>query len=244
MLSAEFEPPPDFRPETFADLPPPPPDELVYDDRPIYAFDDFGPPPPPPPVQYVYVEDDDWRDLPPPPPPAEIGLLPVLGVAIPIAIGAVAYQHGFHHDGIAPRGQPRLRQAAFRAAAAAGQHQTCGAAPADCRGRRSCGQRGCRQASPSDWRAPRPTRRARRGSRQTGWRAASGRADCASCCGSGGSCRPGPSLEAASGSASGRQSSPAPSGGGDEASSERCQLPGALRPRSCHRLLAGSLCRP
>ena len=113
MLSAEFEPPADFRPETFADLPPPPPDELVYDDRPIYAFDDFGPPPPPPPVQYVYVEDDDWRDLPPPPPPAEIGLLPVLGVALPIAVGAVAFQHGFHHDGIAPRGQPRLRQAAF-----------------------------------------------------------------------------------------------------------------------------------
>jgi hypothetical protein len=64
MLSAEFEPPADFRPEAFADLPPPPPDELVYDDQPIYAFDDFGPPPPPPPVQYVYVEDDDWRDLP------------------------------------------------------------------------------------------------------------------------------------------------------------------------------------
>ena len=115
MLSAEFEPPADFRPEAFADLPPPPPDELVYDDRPIYAFDDFGPPPPPPPVQYGYVEDDDWRDLPPPPPPAEIGLLPVLGVAIPIAIGAVAFQHGFHHDGIAPRGQPRLRQGAFAA---------------------------------------------------------------------------------------------------------------------------------
>jgi uncharacterized caspase-like protein len=113
MLSAEFQPPPDFRPEAFADLPPPPPDELVYDDRPIYAFDDFGPPPPPPPVQYGYVEDDGWRDLPPPPPPAEIGLLPVLGVALPIAIGAVAYQHGFHHDGVAPRGEPRLRQPPF-----------------------------------------------------------------------------------------------------------------------------------
>jgi uncharacterized caspase-like protein len=113
MLSAEFQPPPEFRPEAFADLPPPPPDELVYDDRPIYAFDDFGPPPPPPPVQYGYVEDDGWRDLPPPPPPAEIGLLPVLGVALPIAIGAVAYQHGFHHDGIAPRGEPRLRQPPF-----------------------------------------------------------------------------------------------------------------------------------
>jgi uncharacterized caspase-like protein len=113
MLSAEFAPPADFRPEAFADLPPPPPDELVYDDRPIYAFDDFGPPPPPPPDQYIYVEDDDWRDLPPPPPPAEIGLLPVLGVALPIAIGAVAYQHGFHHDGVAPRGQARLPHAAF-----------------------------------------------------------------------------------------------------------------------------------
>jgi uncharacterized caspase-like protein len=111
MLSAGFEPPPGFRPEAFADLPPPPPDELVYDDRPIYAFDDFGPPPPPPPLQYGYVEDDDWRDLPPPPPPAEIGVLPVLGVAIPIAIGAVAFHNGFHHDGIAPRGQPRLREA-------------------------------------------------------------------------------------------------------------------------------------
>jgi uncharacterized caspase-like protein len=111
MLSAESQPPPDFRPEMFADLPPPPPDELVYDDRPIYAFDDFGPPPPPPPLQYVYVEDDGWRDLPPPPPPAEIGVLPVLGVAIPIAIGAVAFHNGFHRDGIAPRGQPRLREA-------------------------------------------------------------------------------------------------------------------------------------
>src|SRR6185437_1371138 len=80
MLSAEFEPPPDFRPEAFADLPPPPPDELFYEEQPIYAFDDFGPPPPPPPPQYVYVEDDDWRYLPPPPPPVEIGVLPVLGV--------------------------------------------------------------------------------------------------------------------------------------------------------------------
>ena len=113
MLSAEFQPPPDFRPEAFADLPPPPPDERFYDEQPIYAFDDFGPPPPPPPVQYGYVEDDDWRDLPPPPPPVEIGVLPVLAVAIPIAIGAVAFQRGFHHDGIAPRGQPRLRPQPF-----------------------------------------------------------------------------------------------------------------------------------
>jgi uncharacterized caspase-like protein len=113
MLSAEFQPPPDFRPETFVDLPPPPPDERFYEEQPIYAFDDFGPPPPPPPVQYIYVEDDDWRDLPPPPPPAEIGLLPVLGVALPIAVGAVAYQGLYHHNGIAPRGEPRMRPPLF-----------------------------------------------------------------------------------------------------------------------------------
>ena len=110
MLSAEFEPPADFQPETFADLPPPPPEELAYEQQPIYAFDDFGPPPPPPPVQYVYVEDDDWRDLPPPPPPAEIGVLPVLGFALPIAVGAVAFHGPFHRDGIAPRGERRWRQ--------------------------------------------------------------------------------------------------------------------------------------
>ncbi len=109
MLSAEFEPPPDFRPERFADLPPPPPDERFYEERPIYAFDDFGPPPPPPPEQYVYVEDDDWRDLPPPPPPPQVGVLPVLGFALPIAVGAVAYQGLFHRNGIAPQGAPRFR---------------------------------------------------------------------------------------------------------------------------------------
>ena len=109
MLSAEFEPPPDFRPERFADLPPPPPDERIYEERPIYAFDDFGPPPPPPAEQYVYVEDDDWRDLPPPPPPPQIGVLPVLGFALPIAVGAVAYQGLFHRNGIAPPGAPHFR---------------------------------------------------------------------------------------------------------------------------------------
>jgi uncharacterized caspase-like protein len=107
MLSAGYEPPADFEPEMFADLPPPPPDELVYDEQPIYAFDDFGPPPPPPPVQFVYVADDDWVDLPPPPPPVEIGVLPVLAIALPVAVGAVAYQGLFHRDGIAPLGAPR-----------------------------------------------------------------------------------------------------------------------------------------
>ena len=110
MLSAAFEPRADFQPETFADLAAPPPEELAYEQQPIYAFDDFGPPPPPPPVQYVYVEDDDWRDLPPPPPPAAIGVLPVLGFALPIAVGAVAFHGLFHHDGIAPRGERRWRQ--------------------------------------------------------------------------------------------------------------------------------------
>jgi uncharacterized caspase-like protein len=110
MLSAAFEPPPDFQPETFVDLPPPPPEELAFDQQPIYAFDDFGPPPPPPPVQYVYVEDDNWRDLPPPPPPPEVGVLPVLGFALPVAVGAVAFHGLFHRDGIAPPGEPRWRQ--------------------------------------------------------------------------------------------------------------------------------------
>ena len=91
ILSAEFEPPPDFQPEAFVGLPPPPPDELFYEEQPFYAFDDFGPPPPPPPSVFVYVEDDDWRDLPPPPPPVVVGVLPVLAVAIPLAVGAVAY---------------------------------------------------------------------------------------------------------------------------------------------------------
>jgi uncharacterized caspase-like protein len=110
MLSAAFEPPADFQPEAFVDLPPPPPDERVYEEQPIYAFDDFGPPPPPPPVQYIYAEDDDWRDLPPPTPPAYIGILPVLGFALPIAVGAVAFHGRFHHDGVAPRGEPRWSQ--------------------------------------------------------------------------------------------------------------------------------------
>jgi uncharacterized caspase-like protein len=107
MLSAEFEPPADFEPEVFVGLPPPPPDELVYYEQPVYAFDDFGPPPPPPPVQFVYVADDDWVDLPPPPPPVEIGVLPVLAIAIPVAVGAVAFYGRPHYDGIAPLGAPR-----------------------------------------------------------------------------------------------------------------------------------------
>jgi uncharacterized caspase-like protein len=106
MISASYDPPADFRPMTYQDLPPPPQDEDFYETQPVYAFDAFGPPPPPPPAQYYYVEDDDWRDLPPPPPPVDVGLLPVLAVGIPLVAGAVAFQHydHYHRDGVAPAG--------------------------------------------------------------------------------------------------------------------------------------------
>ena len=106
MISAAYEPPPDFRPMTYQDLPPPPQDEDFYEAQPVYAFDAFGPPPPPPPPQYYYIEDDNWRDLPPPPPPVDVGFLPVLAVGIPLVAGAVAFQHydHYHRDGVAPAG--------------------------------------------------------------------------------------------------------------------------------------------
>ena len=105
ILSAQFDPPPDFQPTAYSDLPPPPPDEGFYEDHPVYAFDDLGPPPPPPPAYYGSgYYDDDWRDLPPPPPPGEIGVLPVLGIAIPLVIGAIAYHDHGRRDGLAPRG--------------------------------------------------------------------------------------------------------------------------------------------
>ena len=115
MISAAYEPPPDFQPMTYQDLPPPPPDENFYEAQPYYAFDGFGPPPLPPPpeyyAQYYYVEDDDWRDLPPPPPPVDVGFLPVLAIGIPLVVGAVGFQHydHYHRDGIAPAGLPRFR---------------------------------------------------------------------------------------------------------------------------------------
>ena len=52
MISAAYEPPPDFQPMTYQDLPPPPPDEGFYEAQPFYAFDAFGPPPLPPPPEY------------------------------------------------------------------------------------------------------------------------------------------------------------------------------------------------
>ena len=115
MISAAYEPPPDFQPMTYQDLPPPPQDEGFYEAQPVYAFDAFGPPPLPPPPeyyqQYYYVEDDDWRDLPPPPPPVDVGFLPVLAIGIPLVVGAVGFQHyeHYHRDGIAPAGLPRFR---------------------------------------------------------------------------------------------------------------------------------------
>ena len=115
MISAAYEPPPDFQPMVYQDLPPPPPDEDFYEAQPYYAFDEFGPPPPPPPPEYYqeyyYVEDDDWRDLPPPPPPPGIGFLPVLPIGIPLVVGAVAYQHynAYNRNGIAPAGLPPFR---------------------------------------------------------------------------------------------------------------------------------------
>ena len=115
MISAAYEPPPDFQPMTYQDLPPPPPDENFYEAQPYYAFDAFGPPPLPPApeyyAQYYYVEDDGWRDLPPPPPPVDVGFLPVLAIGITLVVGAVGFQHyeHYHRDGVAPAGLPRFR---------------------------------------------------------------------------------------------------------------------------------------
>jgi uncharacterized caspase-like protein len=112
-LSAREEPPRDFEPEVYGDLPPPPRDELVYADRPYYDFvgPDYGPPPPPP--SYVYEEeDDDWRDLPPPPPPTIFGVLPALAVAVPLLLTARAYHDAGHRDGHAEPGAPPPRAVA------------------------------------------------------------------------------------------------------------------------------------
>ncbi len=103
ILSARYEPPRDFQPVFDPDLPPPPADEAFYEDHPVYAFDDFGPPPPPPPVYYRYEDEDDWRNLPPPPPPEQVGALPFLAVAIPLAAGAIAYHDQGRRNGLAPR---------------------------------------------------------------------------------------------------------------------------------------------
>jgi uncharacterized caspase-like protein len=77
MLAAAYDPPPDFVPMAFADVPPPPPDEVVYLNQPEIMFGGpgFVPPPPlpdffcpPPPPEFVA--------LPPPPPPIGAFFLP------------------------------------------------------------------------------------------------------------------------------------------------------------------------
>ena len=42
MISAAYDPPHDFQPMTYQDLPPPPPDGDFYEAQPYYAFDAFG----------------------------------------------------------------------------------------------------------------------------------------------------------------------------------------------------------
>jgi uncharacterized caspase-like protein len=89
LISAQFQPPRDFAPLDYPDLPPPPSIEIEYESRPTIVFDgpDYGPPPSPPPG-FLPERDDRWRDLPPPPPPAGVGFLPVLPMAIPLMLGA------------------------------------------------------------------------------------------------------------------------------------------------------------
>ena len=108
ILSAAEQPPADFAPEDYAELPPPPQDEYVYVDRPVYVFGgpDFGPPPPPPPPDFAAEEDDDWRHLPPPAPPIAVGVLPGLAVAIPLIFGARAYHDAGRREGRAAPGAP------------------------------------------------------------------------------------------------------------------------------------------
>jgi uncharacterized caspase-like protein len=112
ILAAAMQPPRDFAPEDYADLPPPPEEEYVYADQPVYDFvgPDYGPPPPPPPPGFYAAEGDDWRRLPPPAPPVAAGVLPALAVAIPLLIGARAYRDAGRHEGRAPVGAPPQAQ--------------------------------------------------------------------------------------------------------------------------------------
>ncbi len=84
MLSAAYEPPPDFAYYDFG-VPPPPPDELGYVDQPIIIF--AGPhygPPPRPPLFFLPPRPREFAVLPPPPPPRERFLLPIpAGPAVP-----------------------------------------------------------------------------------------------------------------------------------------------------------------
>jgi len=108
ILAAPAQPPADFTPLDYADLPAPPQDEFAYANRPVYVFagPDFGLLPPPPPPDFVSVEGDDWRNLPPPLPPTEIGALPALTAPIPLIAGARAYRDAGRPDGRAVAGAP------------------------------------------------------------------------------------------------------------------------------------------
>lgn len=99
-------PAPEARPfvvEIYDDMPPPPREEIVEFDRPFIAYDrpEYGPPPV---LVYDWREDEDWRRLPPPPPPPQPGYLPVLAVAIPLIVGAIAYRDAGRRRGFAPPG--------------------------------------------------------------------------------------------------------------------------------------------
>ena len=113
ILSAGTEPPADFAPLAYADLPPPPPDELAYAQKPVFAFagPDFGAPPPPPPFGFVAEEGEDWRDLPAPAPPTAIGVLPALAAAIPLPAAARPYRDAGRRGGVAAAGALPLAQA-------------------------------------------------------------------------------------------------------------------------------------
>jgi uncharacterized caspase-like protein len=84
MLSAAYDPPPDFAYYDFG-VPPPPPDELGYVDRPVIIF--AGPryaPPPRPPLFFLPPRPREFAALPPPPTPRERFFLPTpAGPAVP-----------------------------------------------------------------------------------------------------------------------------------------------------------------
>ena len=84
MLSAAYDPPPDFAYYDFG-VPPPPPDELGYIDQPVIIF--AGPryaPPPRPPLFFLPPRPREFAVLPPPPPQRERFSLPTpAGPAVP-----------------------------------------------------------------------------------------------------------------------------------------------------------------
>ena len=126
ILSAAAEPPADFAPQDYADLPAPPPDELVYADRPAFAFQgaELGPAPPPPPAGLVAEDGGAWRDLPAPARPTMGGVLPALSAAIPLMATARAYRDAGRQGGLAtPGAPPPLAQGPGAAPVSAGRAQ-------------------------------------------------------------------------------------------------------------------------